>query len=77
MDFELDLDDHLVTHDLVIIGTAYLLAALAGVLSGLSAWSAFAVGSLLAVTGVVLMEIGPARRSINRAILAVHRRSRR
>lgn len=73
---DLDLDDHLVAHDAVIFGTAFLAWATGG-LAGQPQMVAVTMATAVAALGVGAMRVGPTRRGINRMVLAADRVVRR
>lgn len=65
-----DVDDHLVAHDVASITVAGVLGAAAVAVTG-SPEAGIAAAGLIAATGIGGMKVGPVRRTVNRAALAV------
>jgi hypothetical protein len=65
-----DVDDHLVAHDVTSITVAGVLGAAAVAVTG-SPEAGVAAAGVIAATGIGGMKIGPVRRGVNRAVLAV------
>lgn len=65
-----DVDDHLVAHDVASITVAGVLGAAAVAVTG-SPEVGVAAAGLIATAGIGGMKVGPVRRTVNRAALAV------
>lgn len=65
-----DVDDHLVAHDVASITVAGVLGAAAVAITG-SPETGLAAAGFIAATGIGGMKVGPVRRTVNRAALAV------
>jgi hypothetical protein len=65
-----DVDDHLVAHDVASITVAGVLGAAAVAVTG-SPEAGIAAAGVIATTGIGGMKVGPVRRTVNRATLAV------
>jgi hypothetical protein len=65
-----DVDDHLVAHDVASITVAGVLGAAAVAVTG-SPEAGIAAAGVIATTGIGGMKVGPVRRTVNRAALAV------
>lgn len=64
------LDEHLVMHDATTIGAATVLGVAAAVITG-EPGAGLATTGLLSAVGIGGMRVGPVRRTVNRAALAV------
>lgn len=64
------IDDHLVIHDAATVGISTALGVVASAVTGDPA-AGVATTIILAAAGIGAMEIGPVRRGVNRAALAV------
>lgn len=64
------LDEHLVVHDAATVGAATILGVAAAVITG-EPGAGLATTGLLSAVGIGGMKVGPVRRTVNRAALAV------
>jgi hypothetical protein len=65
-----DVDDHLVVHDVTSITVAGVLGATAAAVTG-SPEAGVAAAGVIATMGIGGMKVGPVRRTMNRAAIAV------
>lgn len=64
------IDDHLVVHDVTTVGISTTLGVLASAVTGDPA-TGVATAAILTAAGIGAMKVGPVRRSVNRAAVAV------
>lgn len=65
-----DVDDHLVVHDVASVTVAGVLGAAAVAVTG-SPEAGVAAAGVIATMGIGGMKVGPVRRTVNRAAIAV------